>query len=121
MRRVVGETTVRFAGVLDDREVGVCECDLDLTLGGARSGLWGWVELASLQVEADWRGQGIGTWLVGHAVAWLRLGRCERIVLSTAIDDEVAGSGRFYRRLGWVVLTRLERAWGYEDGAAGDG
>jgi hypothetical protein len=42
-------------------------------------------------------------------------------VLTTAIDDEVAGSGRFYRRRGWEVLTRLERGWGYQGGAAADG
>jgi hypothetical protein len=41
LRRVVGETTVRFVAVLDDRELGVCECDLDLTLGGARPALRG--------------------------------------------------------------------------------
>lgn len=111
LRRVVGDSTVRFAAVLGDRELGVCEFDLDLTLGGARPALEGWAELANLQVEADRRGRGIGTWLVRHAVAWLRLGRCERIVLTTAIDDEAAGSGRFYRRLGWGLLTRLDRAW----------
>jgi GNAT superfamily N-acetyltransferase len=120
LRRAVGETTVRFAPVLDDRELGVCECDLDLTLGGARPALGGWAELANLQVDADWRGRGIGTWLVGHAAAWLRLGGHARIVLTTAIDDEVAGSGRFYRRLGLEVLTRLERAWAHE-GAAAEG
>jgi hypothetical protein len=37
------------------------------------------------------------------------------------LEDEVAGSGHFYRRLGWEVLTRLERAWGYEGGAAAQG
>jgi GNAT superfamily N-acetyltransferase len=113
LRRVVGETTVRFAGVLDGRELGVCECDPDLTLGGARPALSGWVELANLQVEAGWRGRGIGRWLVGHAAAWLRLGGYRHIVLTTAIDVEVAGSGRFYRRLGLEVLTRLERGWGH--------
>lgn len=122
LRRVVGDTTVRFAGVLDDREVGVCECDLDLILGGARPALWRWAELANMQVEADWRGRGIGSWLVGHAAAWLRLGGYDRIVLTTSIEDEVAGSGRFYRRLGLEVLTRLERAWGRDgDGAADQG
>jgi GNAT superfamily N-acetyltransferase len=120
LRRTVGDTTVRFAGVLDDRELGVCECDLDLTLGGARPALWRWAELANLQVEAGWRGRGIGGWLVGHAAAWLRVGGYERIVLTTSIDDEAAGSGRFYRRLGLEVLTRLERAWGDDgDDAAG--
>jgi GNAT superfamily N-acetyltransferase len=119
LRRAVEDTTVRFAAALGDREVGVCECDLDLTLGGARPALSGWAELANLQVEPDRRGQGIGTWLVGRAVAWLRLGRCERIVLSTAIDEETAGSGRFYRRLGWTLLTRLERAWGHEGTISG--
>jgi GNAT superfamily N-acetyltransferase len=121
LRRLVGDITVRFAAVLEGRELGVCECDLDLTLGGAQPALGGWAELANMQVEADWRGRGIGSWLVGHAVAWLRLGRHERMVLTTAIDDEVAGSGRFYRRLGWEVLVRLERAWGYEGSAAAHG
>jgi GNAT superfamily N-acetyltransferase len=111
-RRTVGETTVRFVATLEDRHVGVCEWDLDLTLGGARPALAGWAELANMQVEEDWRGRGIGTWLLGHAVAWLRLGRYKRVVLATAVGDEAAGSGRFYRRLGWDVLTRLDRAWG---------
>jgi GNAT superfamily N-acetyltransferase len=119
LRRTVADTTVAFTVVLDGRELGVCEWDLDLTQGGARPALRGWAELANLHVEVDWRGRGLGTWLVGHGVAWLRLGRCERVVLTTAADDEAAGSSRFYRRLGWDVLARLERAWGYQAGGQG--
>jgi hypothetical protein len=61
----------------------------------------------------------LGIWLVGHGVAWLRPARCERVVLTTAAHEEAAGSGRLYRRLGWDVLARLERAWGYEGGDQG--
>jgi hypothetical protein len=41
------------------------------------------------------------------------------VVLTTAADEEAAGSGRFSRRLGWDVLARLERAWGYQAGDQG--
>jgi hypothetical protein len=37
----------------------------------------------------------------------------------TAVDEGAAGSGRFYRRLGWEVLARMERGWGYQGSSSG--
>jgi hypothetical protein len=53
----------------------------------------------------------VGTWLVRHAAAWLRLAGCDRVVFPVAAGDERAGAGRFHRRLGLDVLARLDRAW----------
>jgi hypothetical protein len=39
---------------------------------------------------------------------WLRLGGCERVILSVDGEDEAAGAGRFYRRFGWDVLARQQ-------------
>lgn len=75
--------------------------------------LRGWAELSAMFVQEMWRGRGIGTWLVQHAVAWLRVAGCDRIVLSCAAEDEAAGAGRFYRRFGWEVFTRLQDGWHY--------
>ena len=60
--------------------------------------------------ETD-RRRGIGTWLVRHAVAWLRLAGCERVLVSVTHDDEHAGAGDFYRQFGWDVLTREVNGW----------
>jgi GNAT superfamily N-acetyltransferase len=83
----------------------------DLTVGGALPALRGWGELAELEVREPWRNRGIGTWLVQHAVVWLRLGGCSRIVLSVAAEDEAAGAARFYQRFGWEALVRFQRGW----------
>jgi GNAT superfamily N-acetyltransferase len=111
IQRTVGRFGTRFSAILDGQSVGDCECISNLTDGGALPALRGWGELAELEVREPWRDRGIGTWLVQHAVAWLRLGGCTRIVLSVAAEDEAAGAGRFYRRLGWDALVRLQRGW----------
>ena len=42
---------------------------------------------------------------------YLRLGGCDRMLVSVAVDEDRAGTGRFYERLGPVRLARLDRAW----------
>ena len=91
--------------------MGECDCVSDLTDGGVLPALHGWGELAELEVREPWRNHGIGAWLVRHALAWLRLGGCTRIVLTVAAEDEAAGAGRFYRRFGWDALVRFQRGW----------
>ena len=68
-------------------------------------------EEALEQAAAEDVGKGVGTWLVKHAVEWLRLGHCDRVVMSVAQEDEDAGAGRFYRRFGWDVLIRQKKGW----------
>lgn len=106
VRRTAGLFGVRFTALLDGDEVGLCECVVDLTRGGALPALDGWAELSEMRVAEEWRDRRIGSWLVGEAVDWLRLCRRDRVVLVVDEDDERAGAGRFYRRLGWGVLTR---------------
>jgi GNAT superfamily N-acetyltransferase len=111
IQRAVGRFGTRFSAHLDGQIVGHCEHIADLTAGGALQALRGWGELAELEVCAPWRNRGIGTCLVQHALGWLRLGGCSRIVLSVAAEDEASGAGRFYRRFGWDALARFQRGW----------
>jgi GNAT superfamily N-acetyltransferase len=71
----------------------------------------GWAEGWDLLVHEDFRRRGLGTWLVRHAVTWLRLAGCERLLVSVTEQDELAGAAEFYRRLGWDVLTRGVNGW----------
>ncbi len=111
IRRSTGLLGTRFIAAIDGQDVGYCDCVSDLTQGGALPALRSWAELAELEVREPWRNRGIGTWLVQHAAAWLRLGDCDRIILAVAVEDEAAGAGRFYERRGWRALVRLQRGW----------
>jgi len=104
--RTAGSGGTRFAAVLDGEELGYCEVDQDLTQGGALPALRGWADLREIRVREGWRNRGIGGWLLQHAVSWLRLSGCDRIVINVVEDDETAGAGRLYSRFGWEVLAR---------------
>jgi GNAT superfamily N-acetyltransferase len=106
VRRTAGPEGTRFATILDDEELGYCEVSQDLTHGGALPALRGWADLWEMRVRESWRGRGIGGWLLRHAVSWLRISGCDRIVVIVTEDDEAAGAGRFYRRFGWEVFAR---------------
>jgi GNAT superfamily N-acetyltransferase len=109
VRRSVGLYGTRFSATLDGEELGFCEVVPNLTRGGTLPALRGWAELQEIWIKEDWRGKGIGSQLVRHAAAWLRLAGCERLILCVASPDEEAGAGRFYRRFGWEVLVREAR------------
>lgn len=111
IRRSTGRFGARFTASIGEQALGDCDCIADLTDGGGLPALRGWGELSELEVREPWRDRGIGAWLAGHAAAWLRLGGCSRIVLSVAAEDEAAGAGRFYQRLGWSPLVRFQRGW----------
>jgi GNAT superfamily N-acetyltransferase len=106
IQRTVGNNGTGFAAVLDHEELGRCEVRQDLTHGGALPALRGWAELSEIGVQESQRNRGIGGWLLRHAVSWLRLSGCDRLVLNVTEDDEAAGAGRFYRRFGWGVFAR---------------
>lgn len=111
VERRMGPNATWWSALLDDREVGWSEWELDLTRGGALPAPRGWADARNLEVDEAWRNRGIGRWLIQHAADWMRLGGCDRVILTVAVADEAAGAGRFYERFGWNVLTRLERAW----------
>ncbi|MGH2352524.1 MAG: GNAT family N-acetyltransferase [Chloroflexota bacterium] len=121
VRRMTGLWGTRFAAVLDGREIAWCEGVADLTNGGEQPALRGWAELDEVKTDEGWRNQGVGTWLVRHAVAWLRLAGCDRIVFTVGADDEARGAGRFYRRFGWDVFVRETRSWRLARAAGGGG
>jgi len=111
VRRTAGSDGTRFAAILDDEELGCCEVRQDLTHGGALPAMRGWADLWEMRVQEERRNRGIGGWLLRHAVAWLRLSGCNRIVINVVEDDEASGAGRFYRRFGWEVFVREIRSW----------
>jgi GNAT superfamily N-acetyltransferase len=111
VRTLRSERGTAFVAYLNGREIGWCECITDLSQGEGRPALRRWAELTEMYVQEEWRGRGIGTWLVQHAAVWMRLAGCDRVALSVAADDEAAGAGRFYRRFGWDVFTRLQDGW----------
>jgi GNAT superfamily N-acetyltransferase len=111
VRRSVGEFGVRFSAVVEGEEIGRLECTADLTGGGAPPVFGGWADLEELWVHENSRNRGVGAWLVEHAVRWLRLAGCDRVVIAVAEGDEAAGAGRFYSRFGWEVFAREVRSW----------
>jgi GNAT superfamily N-acetyltransferase len=111
VHRSLGRHQTRFTALAGGQAIGHCECSADLTQGGALPALRGWAELGEIEVAEEWRHRGVGTWLIGHAATWLRLGGCERAVFSVAAENEAAGAGRLYQRLGWNVLARHQIGW----------
>lgn len=112
--RSAGKFGVRFSvarGGEKGGEIGRLECTMDLTEGGVLPTLRGWAELSELWVREESRDRGVGGWLVEHAVSWLCLAGCDRVVICVAENDEAGGAGRFYRRFGWGVLARCTRSW----------
>lgn len=108
---VVGTCGTRFRVLFGDQELGCCGVVTDLTHRRMSPALQGWAWLDDLLVQEGWRNRGIGGWLVKHAIAWLRLAGCDRVVLAVADDDETAGAGRFYQRFGWRVFARETHGW----------
>jgi GNAT superfamily N-acetyltransferase len=119
VQRTMGKIDgARFIALIDGQEVGQCECVTDLTQGGALPALRGWGELSKLTVSEAWRNRGIGTWLVQQAVVWHQSGGGERMILAVTSEDEAAGAGRFYQRLGWQVLVRQRKGWQWSANAS---
>jgi GNAT superfamily N-acetyltransferase len=107
--RIVGTFGARFEAYLDGVVVGFAEAQNDHTRGGSLSRLDGWADLAELHVAEHMRGKGIGTWLVQHLVAWLRLGRADRFLVALAGED--AALEPWFARFGWHRIGRISRSW----------
>lgn len=100
-----------FVALVNGEVIGMLECTTDLTRGGTLPALRGWGLLSEVEVNMAWRRRGVGTWLVQQAVAWHQLGGGQLMILSVTPEDEEAGAGRFYQRLGWQVLIRQRTGW----------
>jgi GNAT superfamily N-acetyltransferase len=101
----------RFAAVLDGETIGVFDVGFDVTEGGALPALVGWADPWNLWVDERHRSQGVGSWLVRSTAPYLRLARCDRMLVTVAATEERNGAGRFYERLGLTRIATLQRAW----------
>ena len=110
VRREVDNLAVRFTALLDGAVVGYLNIRDDLTRGGAVSRLSGWAELREHFVEPAYRRQGVGTWLLGHAITWVRLGGCERLFAGWS-EELGAESLAFLNRFGWLEVGRTRVGW----------
>ena len=109
LRREVDNLATRFTAVLHGDVAGYVNVQDDLTRGGTVSRVARWCALRERFVEPALRQQGIGTWLVRHAVAWLRLGSADRILVSLGPSGE--DWPEFYERFGWREISRTRLRW----------
>ena len=111
VRAVMDEPGQRFLAERDGQEIGFLEWSPDLSCGGSLPALAGWAELCALRIREEWRGRGIGGWLVRRTVPFLRMVGVSRVVVALTAWQEEAGAGRFCKRLGWEPVVRLEQGW----------
>jgi GNAT superfamily N-acetyltransferase len=111
VRREVGHLTTCFSAVLGGEVIGYAHVKDDLTKGGTLLRMAGWAEMWELRVDPNHRNQGVATWLVRTAVAWLRLGGATRMLADVAPDMEDPAMDRFYARFGWHEIGRSRRGW----------
>jgi ketosteroid isomerase-like protein/GNAT superfamily N-acetyltransferase len=109
LRQSVGACGTRFAAHLGKERIGMIEVATDLTAGGTRSRFAGWGDIGNLEVVSTHRRRGIGSWLLGVAADWLRLGRVERLLAYSWPEEEAELA--FLRAHGFAELTRTERGW----------
>jgi GNAT superfamily N-acetyltransferase len=106
--RSVGDQGTRFTATLGGERVGLIEVEL-LEVSDLRSRQFGWADIGNLWVAAEHRRRGIGTWLLGIAADWLRLGGIERLLAYAwpSQEDELA----FLTQHRFRELVRTERGW----------
>ena len=94
--------------MLDGERVGYIEVELR-SVSDIRSRQFGWADIGNLWVAEEHRRRGIGTWLLGIAADWLRLGGIERLLTYNwpSETEELA----FVTHHGFRELVRTERGW----------
>jgi GNAT superfamily N-acetyltransferase len=111
LHRELGPIATAFNAVLDGRIVGTYEVDTDLTRGGTNLAFAGWADECNHWVDKEWRGRGIGTWLVAHAAEWLRLRGTTRLLAYAIEDGNIDWCTRYYARYGLHPVNRTIRGW----------
>jgi GNAT superfamily N-acetyltransferase len=109
VRRAVGINGTRLSAAVDGTVIGYVEVDTNLDAGPRVSRLGAWADVGNLWVEPDHRRRGVGTWLVGRAADWLRLGGVTRLLDYADADDEPYAA--FLAATGFTVLTRTVRGF----------
>ena len=116
LRRELGINGTRFSAVLGDEVIGFVEVESDQTSGGTLSRFAGWADIGNLEVDEAHRRKGIGTWLVGQAADWLRIGGVVRLISYATPENEA--SLAFHAAVGFRELTRTTRGWARPIGSA---
>ena len=104
--RTLGTVGTRLAAVRGGCEVGFVEIDTGIGGSGAIAGHPGWADVGNLWVQEADRGRGVGSWLLGEAAEWLRLGRVDRL-----LGYADPGAPGFLERSGFRRLTETARDW----------
>ena len=108
LRRTLGINGTRFSAVLDGEEIAYIEVEsLERTERLPRAG--GWADIGNLHVDERYRRRSVATWLLAHAVDWLRLAHVDRLLAYALPDEEPCV--RFLEHAGFRELTRTERGW----------
>ena len=110
LNRKLGRDSCRFAARVNGERSARFECNADLTQGGRLPALNGWGELYDIGVKPEWSTNDMDTWVVRHAVQWLRLGGCDRGLMNVSIKDAAWGD-RFFADLGWERLASPVTWW----------
>lgn len=118
LRRVMGPLGTSFEAWMGAERVGVFE--VEDSHGVANAQLARWANGSNHWVALEHRGKGIGTWLVRHGCAWLRLGGKSRL-LAYAVEQRADGAEPMeataerctphYARFGLSPITRTRRGW----------
>jgi GNAT superfamily N-acetyltransferase len=118
LRRVVGPMGTSFEAWTGDDRVGVFE--IEHSHGIANAQLTRWADEANHWVAPEHRGRGIGSWLVRHGCAWMRLGGKDRLVAyaverrargAEPMEDMTERCDRYFARFGLRPITRTRRGY----------
>jgi GNAT superfamily N-acetyltransferase len=107
--RTLGINGTRLTATLNGDVLGYLE--VDTRLGDANRAVRheGWADIGNFHIEVRHRRCGIGSWLVGEAANWLRLGHIDRLLAYATPAEESYVA--FLRHTGFRHLTRTTRGW----------
>jgi GNAT superfamily N-acetyltransferase len=108
LRRALGINGTRLSAVRGDDVLGYVEVEA-LGDAGSLPRHGGWADIGNLDVVAEHRRHGIGTWLIAQAADWLHLARIDRVLAYAWPEQE--DSTAFLGAVGFRELTRTSRGW----------
>jgi GNAT superfamily N-acetyltransferase len=111
VRRTLGVNGTRLSAFADGASGPVGYVEVELVAGetGLAVRQAGWADVGNLWVDEPLRRRGVGTWLLGEAAAWLRLGHVDRLL--DYCDEDDRDYAAFLESTGFQRLTRTTREW----------
>lgn len=108
LERSVGAQGTRFSAIGQSGQVGMIEVEAN-TGGVLFAQPSRWADIGNLCVGEQYRRQGVASWLLAEAAAWLRRGGATHLL--TYAGPEQSDELGFYRACGFEELVRTERSW----------